>query len=211
MNPSFDTAPTTLESQSTLSFEDIAPLLRIPSSYGGNNETPASASSCFDKENEAVPSNFDILLGRDKLSHSHPGNKRFRVVVAMNRERYQNCTSRDGKTCITGEVIASIKECGGRFLRKNNTTGLYEAVGNDVIHEKVSHALRSAKDPKKKAPRKKKKVVRKAPSPEENKTFHSLFQEQNKIFQQLLLEHSTVESANDMRNETWQSEVLVGV
>merc|ERR1711933_63850 len=34
----------------------------------------------------------DVLCGRDKITFSHCGNKRFRVVINMHRERYQNTT-----------------------------------------------------------------------------------------------------------------------
>ena len=132
-----------------------------------------------------------VMIG---VAYSHVGNRRFRVIVSMNRERYQNCKSRDAKTRITTEIIKSIRESGGRFLQKNEATGLYEDVGDEYAHEKVSHALRSAKDPKKKAPRKKRKVVRKPPTPGENKAFEFMYREQQQIFQSLLAEDEAAES-----------------
>jgi hypothetical protein len=107
----------------------------------------------------------------------------------MNRERYQSCSSREAKTRITDEIIKEIRKCGGRFLKLNEDTNTYEDVGDEYAHEKVSHALRSAKDPKKKAPRKKRKIVRKPPTPQENKTFEFLYTEQQRIFQELLAAH----------------------
>ena len=129
-----------------------------------------------------VPSRLDVLCGRDKVAYSHVGNRRFRVIVSMNRERYQSCKPREAKTRITTEIIKSIRESGGRFLQKNETTGLYEDAGDDYAHEKVSHALRSAKDPKKKAPRKKRKVVRKPPTQEENRAFEFMYRDSNESF-----------------------------
>lgn len=206
MNLSSDLAPTPLTSQETLSFEDIAPLLRI-NSCSGKTLFHDDDANCHEKTSDIVPTNVDILLGRDKVSYSHVGNKRFRVVVAMNRERYQSCGSREAKSKITAEVIQSIRECNGRFLKLNPKTKTYEEVGNDVAHEKVSHALRSAKDPKTKAPRKKRKqIAPKPPTPQENKTFEFMFREQQKIFQQML-----GEQVQTFAEPAWQSSEVVAV
>lgn len=212
MNRPHDLAPVPIETQATLSFDDVAPLLD-----GGNASAgllrgdEKTASTCNEKMKDTVPNDFDILLGRDKASCHHVGNKRFRVVVSINRERYQSCDSREAKTRITSEVIASIRESGGRFLKKNETSDEYEDVGDVIAHEKVSHALRSAKDPKKKRPRKKRKVARKAPTLQENKVFHNLYREQQRIFQHLLAEQAALEAADDRRNETWHNGVFVGI
>lgn len=156
------------------------------------------------RNGDIVPTKFDILLGRDKASYSHCGNKRFRVIVAINRERYQSCRDRQEKTQITAEIISNIRECGGRFLKRNNKTGHFEEADNDVAHEKVSHALRSAKDPAKKAPRKKRKVVYRPPTEQENRAFEFLYKEQQTIFQQLLAKHTAEE-------EEEKEHVIVGV
>jgi len=208
MNLSLDTSPAPLEPQSSLSYEDFAPLLRFTSSFGKivfeHDDEPLTMDG-------SVPDKLDVLCGRDKESYSHVGNKQFRVIVATNRERYQSCTSRDEKTKITTEIIKGIRDCGGRFLRKNEKTNLYEDVGDEYAHEKVSHALRSAKDPKKKQPRKKRKVVRKPPTPQENKTFEFLFTEQQRIFQDMLVQQRASDAVHESSFEWQSSEVVVGV
>lgn len=210
MNLSFDIAPTPLESQNTLSYEDIAPLLRFTSSSSGrflfHKDEPQKAA-----DNHIVPDKLDILCGRDKESYSHVGNKQFRVIVATNRERYQSCTSRDEKTRITTEIIKSIRDSGGRFLRKNESSKLYEDVGDEYAHEKVSHALRSAKDPKKKQPRKKRKTVRKAPTPQENQAFEFLYREQQQIFQELLAQQRASDGVTESAIKWQSAKVVVGV
>jgi len=209
MNLSHDIAPTPLESHETLSYEDIAPLLRCGSSSFGKFLFQEHTEH-HRMENDIVPDKLDILCGRDKVSYSHAGNRKFRVIVALHRERYQNCTSRDDKSRITDEIIKSIRQCGSRFLKKDEKTGLFEDVGDEYAHEKVSHALRSAKDPKTKAPRKKRKIVRKLPTPQENKAFEFLYREQQRIFQEVVVKHQQVESLDTTQAE-WQSETVVGV
>lgn len=212
MNLSLDNiAPTPLESHDTLSYEDVAPLLRFTSSSSGKFLFHDEPTKMDDTTNdEIVPDKLDILCGRDKVSYSHVGNRRFRVIVAMNRERYQSCTSRDAKTRITDQLIKDIRGCGGRFLKMNEETKTYQDVGDECAHEKVSHALRSAKDPKKKAPRKKRKIVRKPPTPQENKAYEFLYREQQRIFSELMAEQQAVEYIGT-RPQQWQTEAIVGV
>ena len=209
MNLSIDTTPSpimSLEAQQTLTFEDVAPILRLTSSSFGKMH-PTKETTSNKKDGEIVPGKLDILCGRDKVSYGHVGNRRFRVIVAINRERYQSSSSRDAKTRITDEIIKDIRQCGGRFLKLNEETNTYEDVGDEYAHEKVSHALRSAKDPKKKAPRKKRKVVRKPPTPQENRAFDFLYTEQQKIFQQLLAE----QQASIGMQQGWRGEAIVSI
>mmetsp|Transcript_14227 Transcript_14227/g.22228 ORF Transcript_14227/g.22228 Transcript_14227/m.22228 type:complete len:256 (+) Transcript_14227:64-831(+) len=90
------------------------------------------------------PNDFDIICGRSKLSHNHTGNKRFRIIVDMNRERYQHAPSRGDKTRITQEIMDMIRCSGGRFLKWMDDRWM--DASEDYVREKVSHALRSAKD-----------------------------------------------------------------
>lgn len=136
-----------------------------------------------------VPRRFDIICGRDKISHSHVGNKRFRTIIEMNRERYQTAPSRDDKTRITFEIVSMIRSCqpGGRFLKIDDTAA-WKDVGDEYAREKVSHALRSAKDPNRKKSRRKRKTFVKPHSDEENSVFAALLEDQQNIFQRLVAE-----------------------
>ena len=128
----------------------------------------------------------DIICGRDKLSHSHCGNKRFRHIIEQNREWYQNAESRDRKTEITCSIVAMIHSFGGRFLKLDESNGKLKEISRDAAHEKVSHALRSAKD--KSQPRiKKKRVVQKyVPTQEEDDLYQAALAEQKRIYKQLI-------------------------
>jgi hypothetical protein len=176
----------TVEPHETLSDEDIACLLRTSTS-SENEKMLFSEDSPF--SDDMIPNNADVLCGRDRHAHKHAGNKKFRVLISWHRDKYQNARCRDEKTRITKEIVSSIHECGGRFLKKDENTEIWYDVGDDYAHEKVSHALRSSKDTKKKIrPLKPHKVTHQPPTPEENHVFQTLLETQKRIFRSLLEE-----------------------
>ena len=117
----------------------------IPISLSVTSPTPVSLTRSTSVD---VQEN-DILCGRDKISFQHPGNKWFRSLVQSYRERYQTARMRDQKTRISNEIVAIIEKRGGRFLKFDTELGMYQALDSAGAHDKVSHALRSAKMPKK--------------------------------------------------------------
>jgi len=88
----------------------------------------------------------DVLWGRTKLAHGHPGNTQFRRYIKYYRATYQSTKSRDAKSVIIKSIMAAISKAGGRFLRSVDDEGQdwYE-VDWAQAYEKVSHALRSAR------------------------------------------------------------------
>ena len=86
----------------------------------------------------------DVLCGRDKYSHIHPGNTRYRKIIESHRAAYQSAPSRDHKTQITIRIVGTVRDYGGRFLKleKNNT---WVDVGDMYAREKVSHSFRTKK------------------------------------------------------------------
>jgi len=89
----------------------------------------------------------DVVCGRDKWSQEHPGNQRFRGFVQSHRDRYQGAQRRADKTCITNEVISLVHRDGGRFLKRDEDSGMWYVLDQVSVHDKVSHALRSSKPP----------------------------------------------------------------
>jgi hypothetical protein len=72
----------------------------------------------------------NVLCGRDNLSYAHVGNKRFRHIIAMNREAYQTTApSRAEKTSVTSETITMIRASEGRFLKFEETIGEFRELG----------------------------------------------------------------------------------
>ena len=72
------------------------------------------------------------------------------------------------------------------LLLKLDDEGKWQEVQYNIAHEKVSHALRSAKDRSKPAPKRTRNVVIKPPSEEEEHFFQVLATDQEQIFQDLL-------------------------
>ena len=128
----------------------------------------------------------DIVCGRDRLSHAHCGNRRFRHIIDMNRERYQNAPSRDKKTEITCTIVDMIHSFGGRFLKLDESDGTLKEIDRASAHEKVSHALRSAKDKSCPKPKKKRVIPKYVPSPEEDDLYKTALAEQQRVYRQLI-------------------------
>ena len=84
-------------------------------------KTPSSAS-----QDGIVPAKFDVLCGRDKVSHSHVGNNRFRHIIKMNQMRYQNATSRAGRRLESPRISSILSvpvEDGFSSLTRTRTNG----------------------------------------------------------------------------------------
>ncbi len=135
---------------------------------------------------------FDVICGRHKTAYSHTGNVRFRVVIEMNRRRYQTTASRNEKTRITAELVAMFRSSrpGGRFLKMEGSNNWLD-VGDEYAKEKVSHALRSPSGKIsnciKKIPQKRKFNKKLTPEKEDG-DFESLVKVQKDIFWKLVHE-----------------------
>lgn len=127
----------------------------------------------------------DVFCGRDRRSHAHDGNKRFRKLIARFQKQYKESRLREDKTRLTTEIVSIIRASGGRFLKENEETGKWHEVDTAYAHDKVSHALRSAKDPNRPRPKKTRKVVVAAPTPEEEEAYRILLDAQERVFDDL--------------------------
>jgi hypothetical protein len=94
-----------------------------------------------------VVSETDVLCGRDRLSHGHPGNRTFRRLVDERADTYKRSTNRHQKTNIIRSIIRIIQEAGGRFLTLEDSflSGniAWKEMDPQSTHQKVAHALRS--------------------------------------------------------------------
>ena len=129
---------------------------------------------------------LDVLCGRDKVSHAHEGNKRFRKIIEKHREDYQTAQNREKKTSITCKIIQVVQGNGGRFLKKNDSTEKWEVVTEVYAKEKVSHALRSAKDPNRPKVKKRRVIPKYIPTPREEEIFQAALRDQQRIFKSLI-------------------------
>jgi hypothetical protein len=148
----------------------------------------------------------DVLCGRDKMSHAHSGNKRFRQIIERHRESYQTASCREKKTSITCQIVKMIRDCEGRFLKRDDETGEWSDVGDDYAREKVSHALRSAKDPNRPKIKKTRVVPKFVPSPEQEAIFRATLRDQQRIFQSLVEKENQGLDAAEMFDHGFSSE-----
>jgi len=84
----------------------------------------------------------DILCGRGGATNHHPGNKRFRDLVAVHRPDYV-AAPKVSKPVVARRLVRAIRMANppGRFLKKRNN-GLWEDIGDKKAAEKCSQALR---------------------------------------------------------------------
>ena len=199
----------TLEPQESLSFEDVACLQACLLRTSSENEKMLFSENSPSSD-DMIPRSVDILCGKGREAHVHTGNKRFRVIISQYRKDYQNARCRDQKTRITKEIVSSIRECGGRFLKKDQNTDIWYDVGDEYAHEKVSHALRSARDPTKKIPkiRNPKVAQHQPPTPEENHAFWTLVENQKRIFRSLLEQDKASNYLDFEEDEHWVESFL---
>jgi hypothetical protein len=77
-----------------------------------------------------------------KTNH-HPGNIKWRLIVEEKKDEYMACT-RAGKPIFAMEVVRTWRGLSppGRFLRKEEKTGLWIDIGDDDARNKCSQLLR---------------------------------------------------------------------
>ena len=122
-------------------------LSKSSSSFLDNGEkwfAPTRVSSSFHAKVPALIDElgpYDILCGRSGTSFNNVGNRRFRVTISINLQRYIDAPSRQDKGKVIKSVVRMLKdEVGARFLKK--TKNGYVEMGEKKMREKVGHALR---------------------------------------------------------------------
>mmetsp|Transcript_21077 Transcript_21077/g.33926 ORF Transcript_21077/g.33926 Transcript_21077/m.33926 type:complete len:253 (-) Transcript_21077:191-949(-) len=97
------------------------------------------------------PGEWDVVCGRNSGAFNRVGNRRFRVTVMMNMQRYLNAPTREGKTKIIKSIVHTLQQdVGARFLKKTND-GSYIVMDEKATREKVAHTMRDMVQEQKKA------------------------------------------------------------
>ena len=107
------------------------------------------------------PGNNDCLVGRGGGTNHHPGNKRYRQIIADNRATYKGLPrSGSDKANLAMKIVQNwrAQEPTGRFLKINEETRLWDDVGDELARVKVSQSLRE-KGTEKKGNKKREEVV----------------------------------------------------
>ena len=87
----------------------------------------------------------DVLCGRGGATNNHPGNKRFRAIVAHHMPEYLAARKKE-KSIIAQQIVDHIKKQGGRFLKRSDGNNTWVEVSDKKATEKTSQALREGLD-----------------------------------------------------------------
>jgi len=122
----------------------------IPNTKSTDEEESSSSQETeikitAEKDQEMQPHENDILMGRGGKNNQHVGNEKLRGFARLESKNYR-MASKNGKSCISRNLVSQVRGMSptGRFLKKNNATGAWEDVGDDVAREKTSQVLRDA-------------------------------------------------------------------
>ena len=84
---------------------------------------------------------YDILCGRCKEAYNNIGNRRLRVTVNLNLQKYLDAPSRAAKGDVVKHVVRVLtEEVGARFFKQQGDC--YVTIDKKGIREKVAHAMR---------------------------------------------------------------------
>lgn len=76
------------------------------------------------------------------------GNRRFRLCIENNLQRYNKATSKHERSLVVTSIVDAIRDSRtsehGGFVRKDVASGRWYEVGDKTAREKVGHALRDA-------------------------------------------------------------------
>ncbi|CAJ1950068.1 unnamed protein product [Cylindrotheca closterium] len=105
--------------------------------------TTSQAEACASADD--VPQDvrpYDILCGRSKTCFNNIGNRRFRITISMNVEKYDTITNRTERGKFIASLARTFKEdVGFRFVRISKKNGRVE-LSDEEIRAKIGHALR---------------------------------------------------------------------
>lgn len=109
----------------------------------------------------------DVLCGRGGATNVHPGNKRFRAIVAHYMPNYLAARKKE-KSIIARQIVDQIKKQGGRFLKRSDGNDTWTEVSDKKATEKTSQALREGLDVRHKTYRLEKMSRRDSDTSDEN-------------------------------------------
>ena len=91
--------------------------------------------------NERPPGPLDVVMGRGLEAQVHPGNLRYRTIIAERQKVYDKSLIYE-KTAIGKEIVRLIKESGGRFLVRQEDGHGWKLVDDKAARTKISSAFR---------------------------------------------------------------------
>jgi len=92
-------------------------------------------------DEQAVPNQLDVICGRSSTAFNNVGNRKFRIHISRNLQKYARAKRRLDKSRAIISTINSFRlETGARFLKVRG--GKYVELTEKEIRSKVGHALR---------------------------------------------------------------------
>jgi hypothetical protein len=88
------------------------------------------------------PHHRDVKCGRGKPAEDHAGNKWYLDRVKERRTAYNEAKSQLSKRLVAEEVVVLVRNRGGRFLKQDPGTKLWNDIGNAKAMAKAGQALR---------------------------------------------------------------------
>jgi len=73
---------------------------------------------------------------------NHSGNVRYRQLVQSNTIGYSTCINGRERNAVAAIIISDIRNAGGRFLEKNEETGKYYDIGDNLAIRRAKQAMR---------------------------------------------------------------------
>jgi len=120
------------------------------SSIECNNIKPLQVKSTVGDDNKRLYidqiHNLDVLCGRGGRSNHHFGNKVYRQVVSDMKMNYKSIDGKKGKTNLSRAIVDHVIGYGGRFVKKEDSTGNYYLLSHTEARRKTSQALREIKE-----------------------------------------------------------------
>ena len=88
------------------------------------------------------PNPEDVLMGRGRPYQEYPGNAFLSTIFNARREEYHQA-GRFEKTVMSYDITKVIHDRGGRFIQRDETTGGWFVVAENVAREKISGGFRT--------------------------------------------------------------------
>ena len=147
---------TTSHSNTNIAAVPSAAAAVAPSSTAGSSSYSTCSKNHWTHSSVVdTPGQYDIVCGRNSGAYNYIGNRRFRVTIDMNLQRYIAAPTREAKTNVIQAIVRMLHDnIGARFLKKSlvnvadpinggtKKIARYTVMTEKQAREKVGHALR---------------------------------------------------------------------
>lgn len=89
-----------------------------------------------------IPGPNDVVCARGKSYWDHEGNQKYRALIGAATEKYSASTNKFEKTTIVSEIVQSVHDRKGQFVKKESKGGPWVVVDEVFAREKVGQSLR---------------------------------------------------------------------